>query len=140
MPRHSARSQDQLHLAASRYDAICARRRLQDRAPEQWAEAVAQLPADQRAETAAVIWWDFFSQRTSGAAWPQLDRYLNELPPLRPIGLRQEQMTTALMRCGYSRAQASGRLHRYFNRPPAHHYYDRPYPSTRLHAHATRNR
>jgi hypothetical protein len=140
MPRHPAHSQDQLRLAASRYATICERRRLQQRAPEEWAQAVAQLPADQRAETAAVIWWDFFSQRTSGAAWPHLDRYLAELPPLRPTGLHQKQIATALMRCGYSRAQAARRLHRFFHRPPAHHYYDHPYPSTRLHAHATRNR
>jgi hypothetical protein len=136
MPRHPARSQDQLRLAASRYATICERRRLQERAPEEWAQAVAQLPADQRAETAAVIWWDFFSQRTSGAAWPHLDRYLAD----RGHNLNQEQITTALMRCGYSRSQAARRLHRFFHRPPAHHYYDRSYPSTRLHAHATRNR
>lgn len=121
MPRYPERSQDQLRLADRRNAAIRLRRRLQQRAPEEWADDVAQLPAEQRAETAAIVWWDFFSQRTSGQAWPHLDRYLEKRGP----GLRQEQITTSLMRCGYSRAQAADRLHRYFNRPGPHAHAER---------------
>lgn len=81
--------------------------------PENWRQRVESLPEDLRVVVACVIWWDFFSQRTSADRWSELDSYtdlgLTKVPDVHPATL-----AAALITCGYSAYAASMR-----STPPA---------------------
>lgn len=74
-----------------------ARRQLSTIPPEVWRDRIDALPTSVRKAAASIIWWDYFSERTSGERWPHLDDLLTQPigdPPL-------EAIEAALIACGY---------------------------------------
>ncbi len=79
--------------------------------PEQWRERVLGLPqGNLRRAAAAVVWWDFFSDRMSGQAWPHLDEWLGGkwLPAAQEPS--RDELRAALVAVGYTERRAQRRL------------------------------
>lgn len=50
---------------------------LRERSPKEWRALVDQVPKDIRAYVARLIWWDWFSHRSTTERWSELDDFLN---------------------------------------------------------------
>jgi hypothetical protein len=52
---------------------------LRARKPQEWAQAVLNVPVEIRAQIARIVWWDFFAGREVANRWPHLDQYLKTM-------------------------------------------------------------
>lgn len=76
--------------------------------PDEWVRRINTLPAKIRDEAACIIWWDQFSGRLVGEAWPHLNGYLTK----RFNPASRESMVSALIKCGYPEIYANKRIKR----------------------------
>jgi len=79
------------------------------RSPEEWLEAIQQVPENVRPYIANVVWWDFFSNNMVSKRWPHLDEYIwlkpvvfSEYPP-------QPELVAGMMAVGYPEEDAQRR-------------------------------
>lgn len=80
------------------------RRELEKLSPEEWRQRLEKVPDVQRAATARIIWWDFFSQRNVKSRWNQLDNLLQGPDIEGPL------IAEGLMLCGFTEHMATTRV------------------------------
>ena len=71
---------------------------LRHRTPEEWVEAIKELPSELHPVIARIVWWDYFGTRISKDAWPHLDEMREK--PLRDVTDKAQR--DALKHLGYN--------------------------------------
>jgi hypothetical protein len=75
--------------------------------PRCWRETLDEIADPHlRVQTACIVWWDHFGNRTSAERWPELDDYIGK--SYRPC--TDEQLVLSLYKCGYTAYRAARRV------------------------------
>ncbi len=77
-----------------------------ERTPAEWRDRITALPRPLAGAVAAIVWWDFFSNRFAHERWPELDGVIGSAATVT-----DEELVGGLVSTGYTPQRARRRVH-----------------------------